>query len=94
MGKSIILVSQGTRDDTTLQRFAFASYLLINQGNAFFRYANSSKYREVWLYEDYGIDLGVPLGARYLDGQVWRRVFSNGTVMVNPETHEVEINVK
>jgi hypothetical protein len=94
MGKTIILVSQGNRDDTTLQRFAFASYLLINHGSAFFRYANSDKYRNVWLYDDYALNLGTPLGPRYPDGETWRRDFTNGTVSVNPETHEVEINIK
>lgn len=94
MGKSIILVAQGTREDTSLQKFAFASYLLINQGNAFFRYANSNKYRDVWMYDDYRINLGTPLGLRYRDGTAWRRDFAHGSVMVNPETHKVEINIK
>jgi len=93
-GKTIILVSQGNNDDIDLQQFAFASYLLINNGNAFFRYANSDKYREVWLYEDYAVKLGSPLGPRYLDADTWRRDFTNGNVTVNPETHEVEINIK
>lgn len=93
MGKTIILVSQGTRDDTTLQEFAFASYLLVNHGKAFFRYANSDKYREVWLYADYTVNLGAPLGSRYLDSDTWRRDFTNGHVVVNPETHEAEIYI-
>ena len=94
MGKSIVLISQGTKDDTTLQRFAFASYLLINRGHAFFRYANSNYYRDVWLYDNYDYDLGGPLGPRYRDGNAWKRDFTNGNVIVNPETHEVEINIK
>ena len=93
-GKTIVLVSQGNRDDVELQRFAFASYLLINNGNAFFRYANSDKYREVWLYEDYAVKLGTPLGPRYLDADTWQRDFTNGHVSVNPKTHQVEINIQ
>jgi hypothetical protein len=94
MGKTIVMVSQGNQDDRTLQNFAFASYLLINHGNAFFRYANSDNYADVWLYENYTYDLGEPLGPRYQDGQAWRRDFAKGNVFVNPETHQVEINMK
>lgn len=93
MGKEIILVSQGTKDDLDLQEFAFASYLLVNQGKAIFRYANSSMYREIWVYDNYEIPLGSPLGPRYREGDTWKRDFTNGTVMVNPETHEAEIQL-
>jgi len=91
MGKTIVLVSQGKKEDTALQKFAFASYLLVNQGSAAFRYANSDHYREIWLYDDYAMNLGESLGPRYKIGGTWRRDFTHGTVMVNPETHEVEI---
>jgi hypothetical protein len=92
MGKPIVIVSQGKQEDRELQNFAFASYLLINDGNAFFRYANSDNYADVWLYENYTYDLGEPLGPRYQDGQAWRREFSKGNVLVDPKTHHVEIN--
>jgi hypothetical protein len=91
MGKFIILVSQGKQTDQDLQKFAFASYLLINQGRAAFRYANSQSYAEAWLYDDYKINLGEALGPRYKDGDAWRRDFTNGFVIVNPQTHEVQI---
>jgi hypothetical protein len=68
--------------------------LLINNGQAFFRYAEGSKYREVWLYDNYSYNLGEPLGPRYKDGDAWKRDFTNGSVMVNPKTHEVEISLK
>jgi hypothetical protein len=93
MGKTIILVSQGKQDDLELQKFAYASYLLINQGRATFRYGNSDNYHEAWLYDDYNLDLGQPLGPRYHDGKAWRRDFTNGFVTVNPETHQAQINV-
>jgi len=94
MGKTIVMVSHGTQEDKALQNFAFASYLLINHGSAFFRYANSDDYADIWLYENYTYDLGEPMGARYQDGQAWRRDFTRGNVFVNPETHQVEINRK
>jgi hypothetical protein len=93
-GKFIILVSQGRQADVEVQRFAYASYLLVNNGRAAFRYGNSANYREAWFYSNYDLDLGQPLGPRYRDGDSWRRDFVNGNVMVNPETHEASITVK
>ncbi len=93
MGKYIVLVAQGSQEDFERQKFAFASYMLINRGLASFRYANSDVYNQAWLYENYSIDLGQPTGDRYKQGQAWRRDFSNGWVSVNPESHEVIINL-
>jgi len=53
MGKTIILVTQGRQDNLNQQQFTYASYLLIDQGLAFFRYAGSDHYNEIWLYPDY-----------------------------------------
>jgi hypothetical protein len=94
LGKYIILVSQGTQEDTTLQKFAFASYMLINHGRAAFRYANSDDYNEIWLYDNYANSLGTALSDRYRVGSAWKRDFSNGSVLVDPESHEVEIIIK
>ena len=93
LGKQIILVSQGEKDDYELQQFAFASYLLVDQGKSVFRYANSNKYREIWVYDNYKIQLGQPLGPRYQNGDAWYRDYTNGTVMVNPESHESSIQL-
>lgn len=84
LGKHVVLVSQGDRDDADRQTFAFASYLLASYGRASFRYANNEAYREVWLYGNYQLDLGAPLGPRYRDGSVWRRDFTQGSVSVDP----------
>lgn len=92
-GRSVILVSQGDREDLQKEKFTFASYLLINQGRAIFRYANSDYYNEIWWYENYAIDLGQPLGMRYKIDDRWYRDFTNGRVMVDPGTQEVEINI-
>jgi hypothetical protein len=92
-GKTMILVAQGEQADMQLQNFAYASYLLINNGNAVFRYTNSEAYRELWLYDNYGLDLGTPSGKRYEDNGGWRRDFSNGYVRVDPEKNTAEIVV-
>jgi hypothetical protein len=91
MGKTIILVSQGKEGQEKLQRFSYASYLLVMQGAAYFRFANSDHYREAWLYPNYQLDLGKPLGNRYQVGEVWRRDFANGWVEVDPVHHKAEI---
>jgi hypothetical protein len=92
-GKTLLLVAQGDQEDNKLQSFAFASYLLIANGNAFFRYTNSEAYRELWLYENYDLNLGMPLGKRYKHNGEWRRDFSNGSVTVSPQKHEAEIRL-
>jgi hypothetical protein len=91
-GKHIILTAQGNKTDTTRQQFAYASYLLISNGKAAFRYANEDIYSEVWLYDNYKINLGTPLAARYKTGTVWRRDFTNGYVTVDPISHAATIS--
>lgn len=93
LGKSIILVSQGNRDDANRQEFAFASYLLVKSEQVSFRYANDQSYGQVWLYNNYQVNLGAPLGLRYRQGLVWRRNFENGYVLVNPISHAATIKL-
>lgn len=93
LGKFIVLVAQGRHEDLDLQKFAYASYLLINRGRAAFRYAHADHYREPWYYDTYDLDLGEPLGQRYQDGEAWRREFTKGSVMVNPNTHQAVIEL-
>lgn len=91
VGKTLILVAQGQQEDHKLQNFAFASYLLIANGNAYFRYANSDAYRDWWMYENYNQDPGVPVGPRYESQGGWRRDFRKGYVIVRPQDREAEI---
>jgi hypothetical protein len=92
-GKTLILVGQGKQENSQLETFTLASYLLITDGNAFFRYTNSNSYRELWLYENYDLDLGQPIGARYKVQGGWRRDFTKGYVVVKPQNKESEIVV-
>jgi hypothetical protein len=91
-GGNIILIAQGDKADTNRQQFAFASYLLIANGKAAFRYANEDIYSEVWLYDNYKVNLGSPIGARYQTGSTWRRDFTNGYVTVDPVNHTATIS--
>ena len=93
-GKSVLLVAQGERDDLDRQAFAFASYMLIANDLASFRYANYDAYDDVWLYDNYSLELVAPLGQRYYVAGEWRRDFEFGRVSVDPFFHigTIEIN--
>jgi hypothetical protein len=93
LGKGIILVSQGSEFDHQRELFAFASYLLVNHGTAYFRYTNASSYDENWIYENYSDQLGPALGSRYRIDDVWVRDFTNGSVWVNLSTNTGGINL-
>ncbi len=93
-GKKAILVAQGVQTDTAKQSFAYASYMLIANGGASFRYANSSFYNQAWLYPNYNVDMGAPLGARYRVGRVWQRDFALGTLIVDPVSHKITFKPK
>jgi hypothetical protein len=93
MGKKIILVSQGNRYDIERQKFSLGSFLLVQQGNAFFRYTHAGNYDQPWMYLNYLLDPGRPKGDKYKQGESWKRDFEHGYVSVNPISHKVEISV-
>jgi hypothetical protein len=91
MGKTVILVAQGGQYDQQREEFALASYLLVNNGLAFFRYTDSDHYDEDWTYANLSLDIGASLGERYAVGRTWRRDFTRGSVTVDPVAHSAEI---
>jgi len=91
-GKYVILVAPGNQSDVNRETFAFASYLLISNGRAAFRYSTDDEYRNVWYYDNYKINLGSPSGSRYKVGTAWRRDFTNGYVVVDPASHTAKIS--
>jgi hypothetical protein len=93
LGKHVILVSNGPKNDLAREEFAFASYLLVNQGRASFRYTNSDSYDEIWLYDNYQAALGQAMGPRYRSGDSWQRDYSKGKVVVDPLAHQATISV-
>ena len=92
-GKIIILVTQGNPDDYNRMLFGLASFILVNNGNAYFRYSNDEAYRKMWWYPEFDLDLGQPLGPRYKESGVWRRDFEKGSVMADPLKHQAEIKM-
>jgi hypothetical protein len=93
-GKYIILIAPGSKSDTNRQKFAFASYLLVSNGKAAFRYTTDDAYSQLWLYDNYNLDLGSPLGPRYQSGgSSWQRDFTKGYVIVDPVNRTATISV-
>jgi len=93
LGKKIILVAQGDQYDEQREVFALASYLLVSDGLAFFRYTNHNHYEDIWNYANQNSDLGIPLAPRYQAAQHWRRDFSKGFVIVDPVARTASITL-
>jgi hypothetical protein len=93
LGKRVILVSQGERTNTIRQLYALASYLLANQGLAYFRYADHHHYNEVWFYDNYLLELSAPQGRRTWNGTAYERDFTGGRVIVDPRLHTARIEL-
>ena len=74
-------------------QFGLASFLLVNNGHAYFRYTNDQAYRDLWWYPQFDSDLGQPMGPRYAEGNLWRRDFEHGSVSVDPKNHSAVIQV-
>jgi hypothetical protein len=94
-GKGVVAVGIGPRDDEQLQQFAFASYLLATDAqHSFFRYVSNDSnadFSSFWLFPNYDLVLGQPLGERYRIGLNWRRDFQCGHVIVEPAQQTAEI---
>ena len=74
-------------------RFALSSFMLIDEGDAHSRYHDSTvfDYQSFWDFPEYHVDLSEPLGDMQQDGSAWRRDFTCGHVMVNPEDNTYEL---
>jgi hypothetical protein len=93
MGKTVILIAQGDQGDLARQQFAYASYLLVNNGNAVFRYAHHSSYRESWWYKNYALILGEPIGPARKEGTLWIRDFQYGQIIVNSKNQSTKFRL-
>ena len=91
--KEIILVSQGSQKNQERQTYALASYLLINEGKAYFRYTHHLSYDQVWAYNNYLFDLGNPKGHLKIENPIWWREFEGGKVWVDPTRQQAGIEI-
>lgn len=90
-GKGLVMVGQGPRDDTGRMLFTLASYMLVANERASYRYTRFDQYYDsLWLYPQFETAkaLGGALGPRYeVEKGVWRREFAGGYVEVNVRAH-------
>jgi hypothetical protein len=88
-GKQWVLVSQGSRSDTSRMRYSLAAYLMVAGPDVHFRYHDvNTDYRSLWSYPEYQSALGAPKGKRYQTGtSTWRRDFACGYVLADLGKH-------
>jgi len=78
-------------EDYQKMRFGLTSSLL---GNGYYSYdLGDLSHQQLWWYDEYEVDLGLPLGAAVkLDNGVWRRDFERSIVLVNPTGQTVHLD--
>ena len=75
----------GSSSNTNIMRYGRGSFLLGWDGNGgAFEWASDGGQSDPWSPE-WTMDIGVPTGARYKVGVGWRRDYSGGTVILNPD---------
>ncbi len=81
LGKTVI-----DRDEAVAsageEEYGLANYFLLNGDRDFYDPVYLSNPPDSW--NVYGLDLGAPVGSRYLWNNLWRRDFSGGFVLVSP----------
>jgi hypothetical protein len=96
-GKGFLAVGQGKLDDTQLQQFFAASWMLIADGSdrASLRYSYADPGYGKWsLYPSYDLSCGKPLGARYPVASGFARKFESCLVRVDQVARRGYIEVK
>lgn len=78
-GRAVIL--DGYADSAAGRLYGLATYFLLSSGRD--ALANDAATRPDAFWKGYGVGLGAALGPRYRTGDVWRRDFAGGIVLVN-----------
>jgi hypothetical protein len=81
-GKIFLAITYASTSDERSMQYARASFLLDwdgGRGALIVDTGPTDPWNEAWT-----ADIGVPAGARFRDEGVWRRNYTNGTVVVNP----------
>ncbi len=85
-GADFFAVDKGSSQDVELMTYLRASYLLVWNGRGGgFSYAHEPDERADPWNPAWATDIGKPTGIRYKVGVGWRRDYSHGTVVVNPD---------
>ena len=85
-GADFFTVDKGTATNTKLMTYLRGSYLLVwnGKGGGFTLNHEPVDRREVW-NPAWTVTIGKPRGRRFQVGLAWRRNYSGGTVVVNPD---------
>jgi hypothetical protein len=85
-GADFFTVNKGTSTNTKLMTYLRASYLLVWNGRGGgFSYAHEPTTNLDPWHPAWTTDIGKPSGSRYQVGLAWRRNYSKGTAIVNPD---------
>ena len=77
--------------DFRSMRFGLASTLM---GGGFYSFDYGPEdHSQTWWYDEYDVDLGFSISGPYQVGEIWRRDFEHGIVLVNPASSEVEVDL-
>ena len=94
-GKIFLGITYAPKSDTRSMTWARANFLLFddpaNSGALVYQFSDPESqdpYSPVWT-----ADVGSPSGARFQVGAAWRRNFSGGTVLVNPTSSTVTVQL-
>ena len=94
-GKIFLGITYAPSSDTRTMIWARANFLLFanpaNAGALVYEFSdpeNQDPYSPLWTE-----DIGTPSGARFSVGSAWRRNYSGGTVVVNPTTSTVTVDL-
>lgn len=84
--------NNGDRADWRRFRLAFTTTLLTD---AYFSFDYGDKWhQQLWWYDEYDADLGMPRGEAYqAAGETWRRDFDRGLALVNPAAQTVTVDL-
>jgi hypothetical protein len=92
-GKIFVAVDYGSQTDVAHMRYSRASFLMSAGDNDALMYAPLSPATDPW-NDEWTIDIGSPLGARFQTAGGWRRNFTGGITVVNPsETSSITMSL-
>jgi hypothetical protein len=94
-GKIFLGVTYAPKGDERSMAWARANFLLFDEpanGGALIFEATDPEAQDPYS-SSWTADIGAPVGARFQVGSAWRRNFTGGTVVVNPTSSTVTVNL-
>jgi hypothetical protein len=95
-GKIFLGITYAPKDDTHSMSWARSNFLLFHEGasgSALLFEATDPEAQDPYA-SSWTVEVGTPLGARFQVGSAWRRNFSGGTVLVNPTSSTLTVQLE